>query len=66
MGFRYSLLSSKRMKSNYLLLMSHWKRAMTMGKREEAERLMLQIKEIVSSGKVTDREIETGKFIGWR
>ena len=46
--------------------MSHWKRAMTMGKREESERLMLQIKEIVSSGKVTDKEIETGKFIGWR
>lgn len=54
------------MKSKYLLLMSHWKRAMTMGKRQEAERLMLQIEEIVSSGNVTDKEITAGKFIGWR
>ena len=46
--------------------MSHWKRAMTMGKRQEAERLMLQIEEIVSSGTVTDKEITAGKFIGWR
>ncbi len=41
--------------------MSHWKRAMTMGKRQEAEGLMLQIKEMVSSGNVTDKEITAGE-----
>ena len=54
------------MKSKYVELMSLWKRAMSMNNKEEAFRIKSEANQLIIEGKVTDREITAGKFIGWR
>ena len=54
------------MKSKYVELMSLWKRAMTMNNKEEAFRLKNEANQLIQEGKVTEREIIAGQYVGWR
>ena len=54
------------MKSEYVELMAHWKRAMTMNNKEEASRLKNEADQLILEGKVTEREITTAKYVSWR